>query len=135
MDTKNPGCRWTIRAIAGLALLAGFSGPLAAADFTFQVPLDVRNMPAEVTEGQVQCDVDFGGGDLVSGQQFFGVDSLGNFQQTISVPVTVQPDRNPALARGWICQLMLRDVDGDFLDPGDLASRRINMNASVSGAF
>ena len=107
--------------IASLAALAT-AGAADAADFTFNVPIDVQNMAAEFTEGKVECFVTepgAPGAPTGTGQQFFGLDSFGNFQQTLSVVVNVDAGVDPGAVNGFGCVLALKDSSGQFLGVGN----------------
>ena len=126
--------------LAALAALAT-AGAAEAADFTFNVPIDVQNMAAEITEGKVECFVTepgATGSPTGTGQQFFGLDSFGNFQQTISVAVNVDAGADPGAVSGFGGVLALKDSSGQFQGIGsafesEFVDQSTTTTRSVSG--
>lgn len=106
--------------VAGFAAL-GFMGVAQAADFTFNVPVDVQNMEVEYTEGRVTCTVFESNTELGTGQQFFGLDSFGNHDDTLNVAVNVEFGAPEQVDR-YECKLAMRNDNGDFvvIDGGGL---------------
>ena len=112
--------------LAAVAALAT-TGAAEAADFTFNVPIDVQNMAAEITEGKVDCIVSGPGDENGVGQQFFSLDSFGNFQDTISVVVNVDAGADPGTASDYFCVLSLKDGSGEFQEiAGAFASQFVD---------
>jgi hypothetical protein len=93
----------------------------AAADFTFNVPVNLENQNIEITQGEVHCSIvredatrEFQMGE---GVQFFTLDSLGNFQGTLTVAFDVNAEEDPVLASSYTCILSLQDINGGVVTP------------------
>ena len=94
------------------------AGVAAAADFTFTVPVDVQNMAAEINEGRVTCQIFAKESPAGEGQQFFSLDSVGSFQDTVTVVVNVDAPADPREVHSYTCVLSLRLSQGHFEDVG-----------------
>ena len=91
----------------------------AAIDFTFNVPVNVQNQNENVVNGEVRCSTvrndetrEFIIGE---GVQFFTLDSLGNFQDTLTVAFNADANEDPALASSYTCVLRLKNTNGNFV--------------------
>jgi hypothetical protein len=89
-----------------------------AADFTFNIPVTIQNQNAAINNGEVRCTVYLERRILKQtpmgeGVQFFSLDSLGNFQGTLTVAIFVSDD--PADVQSYDCVLRLQDNNGDFI--------------------
>jgi hypothetical protein len=99
-----------------------------AADFTFNVPVNVQNQSVSIVSGEVQCNVliaqqTFRNESIGEGVQLFTLDNSGSFQGTLTIAIFADDD--PAEARTYTCELKLRDIDGNFVEgPGAGAGNR-----------
>lgn len=104
-----------IIAVVALASLAATR--LSAADFTFNVPVNISNLHPGVDEVRIQCAVtkgyDFGTGplrphpDLIA----WGHKSLGKpvsgYSGTVAVTIDSLPGKDPAEGKMYKCKLLL----------------------------
>ena len=114
----------TLTALAILAFMAGHDR-VQAQDFIFDVPVDVRSLPALISQITVSCYVhnldsrgSFGtpATQLASGATVQALDR-GTFTGRVRVPVTMPPGRAPRDAQAWICSLSLLDDAGRSHNP------------------
>ncbi len=96
--------------IVGLfALAATLSGAAASAsDFTFNVPVNVSNLPA-ATGLRVSCSVNTGGKDMVAVGNGVGYASItgGKYSGTVVVSFDAKTTTPPASAAKYSCYLTL----------------------------
>lgn len=85
-----------------------------APDFMFTVPVNLRYLQPDVTEGKVVCRIydntSLGGAILGQGERFFSIPpETGNFSGNVTVQFNLSPEyvgrREP---RGYRCELHLR---------------------------
>jgi hypothetical protein len=94
-----------IPALAG-ALLLAVSCPALAGDFDFSVPVDVQNLPPEITRATVCCDVmtaERGGTNLGNNCSAPLPISGGAISGTYPVSVDVAPGVDPSTGRFYVC--------------------------------
>ncbi len=96
------------RLLSGLAgtLLSLVAVPTFAGDFNFSVPVDVQNLPPEITRAFVCCDVltaERGGTALGNGCSAPLPISGGAIYGTFPVSVDVAPGVDPATGRYYMC--------------------------------
>jgi hypothetical protein len=91
----------------------------AAIDFTFNVPVNVQNQNENVVNGEVRCSTVRNDATrefiIGEGVQFFTLDSLGNFQDTLTVAFNADTNEDPALASSYTCVLRLKNTNGNFV--------------------
>jgi hypothetical protein len=105
-----------------VALFAG-AGVASAADFTFNVPINIQNAHPDIRQGTVFCRVFKVRGnhtaenEVADSRHETGLsipfDSSGNYRGTLAVPVTTQPGKNPADGRYYECDLMFNGFSLD----------------------
>lgn len=100
------------------AALFAFASAASAADFTFNVPLSLKSISPGDVAGNIYCQVYStvpppGLGVIPAGSASMGAGSTpitlskGGYAGTVAVAVDVNPGKDPANARGYICHLML----------------------------
>jgi hypothetical protein len=117
------------------SVLLLFVAPLTAAaiDFTFNVPVNIQNQNGNVVDGEVRCTVESDADKNLrvgEGVQFFSLDSLGNFQGTLTVAFDADADEEPALGRFYTCVLRVKDNNGSPMAESDAPG-----NYTVTGGF
>lgn len=123
--------RFDLVLVASLAALVAGATAAPAADFTFNVPVDAQSIEAEFTEGRVECAVEGGGTAMGSGEQFFALDSFGDFQETLTILVNVADGQDPADASRYECNLTLRNSSGQFVAYDSIADSGGRRTAGV----
>jgi hypothetical protein len=106
--------------LIGLPMVLFFAAlPAAADDFTFEIPITIKNMHPDITQGWVDCFTSRGikdngkpsiqGNDKIGdGSTAFKISS-GNYHGNIIVRFNALPGMNPAEAVAYRCHLRLRD--------------------------
>jgi hypothetical protein len=119
-------------------LLGLLAAPLTAtaADFTFNVPVNIQNQEAAINGGEVRCSIyvrqQFSDKDRIGeGVQFFSLDNLGSFQGTLTVAFYADPSDLRESARFYKCVLRLQEVGGNYTEQ---ASDENMGRFSVSGS-
>jgi len=101
------------RSIFAALLAAGFSAPAIAADFTFDVPVSVRDVPV-ISQVQVRCLVsvlDAGVDGYAAESNIVGRGEVtveapgGTYEGTVEVPVENRGTRLSSAARSYACSL------------------------------
>lgn len=114
--------------IAAVAIAAAIAAPAAAADFTFDVPVSVRDVPV-ITQIRVNCMVSViapGGDGAMSETNIVGRGSItvdapgGSYEGTVVVPVENRGTRRSSDARSYRCALegLGRSASGGLLSLG-----------------
>jgi hypothetical protein len=91
-------------------------GTAAAADFTFNVPVNIQNAHPDLRQGTVQCRVFKVAGDYTAGNEIarsggvsgapgITLDSNGNYNGTFTVLAETNSGKNPAEGRFYECDL------------------------------
>ncbi len=117
------------RSILAALLAAGFSAPATAADFTFDVPVSVRDVPV-ITQVRVNClvsvlaaGVDGSAAESnVVGRGEVTVDAPGGtYEGTVEVPVENRGTRLSSAARSYSCYLegLGRNAAGSMINLGN----------------
>lgn len=127
--------RWMACALCGVAL-----GPTGAQaeDFSFTVPFDAMNLPAEIHFLRVTCTVWEGGSPIGSGQYRAAV-SGGVARGEAVVAFNAHRGQDPQRATRWTCGLIFdEDEAGEksyaFTEPGDsfpTVSRNITAQGDI----
>jgi hypothetical protein len=110
-----------------------------AADFTFNVPVNVQNQNENIDRGEVQCNVlraqqTSQNRSIGQGVQFFTLDNSGSFQGTLTIAIFANTDEDPAEARSYTCELKFRDINGDLAGQSGLGSNHgVTGNIAPSG--
>lgn len=108
--------------MTGFVFAPLFPSPSFAEDFTFNVPVELKNLPATITKGYVQClvynaDNSYG----IGGTNYYFDIVAGNYVNTVVVKFNADPGRDPKKAAGWGCALFLKDQNsGVFQRPSIL---------------
>ena len=104
-----------------------------AADFTFNVPVNVQNQGQDITQGEVLCYVGKGKQWVnEGGVQYFTLDSLGNFQDTVTVDFNATEGSDPATVNSYRCFLKLIGESGMIIES---SGSRAFGNYTVQGNF
>ena len=93
-----------------------FPVSLHAIDLTLHVPVELVNLPANITDGKVECSAftasrisnTFYAPALATDAKFFAIS--GNYTATVDI-VLKAPGNNPPSGLGWRCFLFLRDAN------------------------
>jgi hypothetical protein len=120
MNAKGTIMTRTAELVLAAALVALGAGTAQAAEFTFEVPVEVSNVPAEVTGVSVSCaalrysnpsnlltdprpqiSLMLGRTVTLTGRSFSG---------TVRIEADAQPGRRPQEANGYECQLAFMTV-------------------------
>ena len=104
-----------------------------AADFTFNVPVNLYAQPSNFNEGVVICAIGHGSEALnnvdpenpsVSGNHLgfvehsFSINSQGHFQETLTLLIDAESIETAIAASQWRCDLFVKDDDtGHFTYP------------------
>jgi hypothetical protein len=113
--------RIRLAVLAVLALSAGYD-PARAQDFVFDVPVDVRSLPALIHHITISCNVNrvdargAVGVQVGGGAQDASLDR-GTFTGRVRVPVRVFEGRHPSEAGAWSCIVSLYDAEGNVYNP------------------
>ena len=103
-----------------------------AVDFTFNVPVNVQNQDDDITQGEVRCSVSIGNQIVAEGLQYFTLDSLGNFQDTVTVDLNAGVANDPADVDSYNCTLKLIVVGGTSIES---SVPKAEGNYTVQGTF
>ncbi len=102
-----------------------------AADFTFNVPVNVQNQNDDITQGEVRCSVGKGNQTINEGVQYFTLDNLGNFQDTVTVDFNAPAGSDPATVDSYRCFLKLISENGTNIEssvPGAVGNYTVQGN-------
>lgn len=99
-----------------------------AADFTFNVPVNLYAQPSNFNEGLVICAIGnsnqelnldpenpSGSGILGFVEQPFSLDSQGNFQETLTLLIDAESIEAAIAAKQWRCSLYVKDDNNGHL--------------------
>lgn len=105
----------------GVLLLLAMPLTAWAADFTFNVPVNIQNQEAGINNGEVRCSAYFrqplsNANRIGEGVQFFAVDTQGSFQGTLTVAFYADQGDAPEDARFYTCVLRLQVDGGAYIE-------------------
>ena len=86
-----------------------------AQEWTFQVPVQLKSIQANVTAVHVFCTVYDKNRQPISGisaPNQTSLDATGNFNQTLTAKVSVAPGKDPSLGATYECDLVFDGVPG-----------------------
>lgn len=126
------GIQSKINLTCGVLLFLAAPMTVTATDFTFNVPVNVQNQSINVTQGEVRCSAGKGKGSIGEGVQYFTLDNLGNFQDTLIVDFSATAGNDPATADSYECVLKLKNVQGFLIDESSIQGQG---NYTVVGTF
>ena len=86
-----------------LAAIALWAGAAEAADFTFTVPVNARNLLPAVTRVFVSCAIYRGQSPVASGNSAFTTPQNGAVQQNVTVEVNVPAGQDKTTIDGYRC--------------------------------
>ena len=112
--------RW-LSTVLGLTAFALFIGPGAvfAEDFTFNIPIELRNLPPELNKWILQASVaDQYGRPIGRGELIFN--TSGPYVKTVQIKFNANPGKLPADAVKWQAILFAILSDGSYCAPPDV---------------
>ena len=117
--TKAGALFWII---TGFVFAALFPAPSFAEDFTFNVPVELKNLPPTITMGRLECLVSTADNSASIGVTDFDFAIVaGNYSNTVVIKFNAIPGRDPKKAAQWGCALFLKDQSiGVFQRPSIL---------------
>lgn len=91
-----------------LSMVILFGLPAFAEDFTFNVPVELHNIPKDITYWEIYISVSDASGKYVGVVNHYFTISGGEFSGTIPVKFNAYPDKQPGTAKTYIIILQCR---------------------------
>ena len=125
--------------LAAASLLACPSGALAQTpQFTFTVPVDLKNLPPEIDSYSVSCEIEDGSARILGGGSKNGTIAGGSFRGDVVVTINVAAPKDPSTAQAYGCVLRLWGKVGgtitQFIDNSNRASFPLAAGATYKAA-